>query len=304
MASQQQQHHHHHQRVALQQAQAQQPFPVPFPNRPHPSQQTVPHASRLSPFEPPPSNLHYNPQAQAPSPSSRKLSLVTDPSVLGSRAVPGPASASAFVRPIGHSTTQPLSSSNPAGHRANLQQQPFTAMGTGWEQKRMILGEHGGASGGFIGGGRVGDISAEVAALQQAQINLAVQQALLIQQQQQQQQGMRAGGGVMGMGMRMGMGALPMLQTNFPQGMGGMAQGLATGGGLDPNVMLSAMGLGPGGGGTMMGGAPMAPPSPAVDMPALIRSKGYNPTRFDIQPREVRRSFPLVLWLRRCGTHR
>lgn len=197
-----------------------------------------------------------------------KLSLLTDSSILGEgpqRPV-GPVSASAFVPPIGHTSTSthssqpggPLFAGEPPLRELAAFDKPMTASGTGWEQKHTLMG------GSFPGlyGQHPQQQHFEPALAAQAQAMFATQAGRPHQMPQYTQS----------------LGSA----TGFLQSTGLLQPGSAP----DPTLINQLAAL-RNGGGPMLGTPASNLPSQS-DINALIQAKGYNPTIFDTSPVQAR----------------
>jgi len=195
-----------------------------------------------------------------------KLSLLTDSSILGEgpQRPAGPVSASAFVPPIGHTSsgTQPSQPGGPSyggglpPREAATFEKPLTASGTGWEQKHALMG---GSVGRPYGQPQQ---HFDVALAAQAQAILAAQAG----RPQQMPQYMQSLGSA----------------TGFLQSTGLLQPGSAPDPALINQLAALRSGRGP-----MPGGPAPHMPSQS-DLNALIQAKGYNPTTFDTSPAQAR----------------
>lgn len=209
----------------------------------------------------------YDRSLSGPSAAAAKLSLLTDSSVLGegTQRPAGPVSASAFVPPIGHTSSGPQSlqpggplyAGGPQPRDAAAFDKPMTASGTGWEQKHALIG---GAFGPPYGQQQQPNFDLALAA--QAQAIYAAQAGRPLQIPQYTQS----------------LGSA----TGFLQSTGLLQPGSAP----DPALLQQLAAL-RNGGGPMPGGPPPNFPSQS-DVNALIQAKGYNPTTFETSPAQAR----------------
>lgn len=209
---------------------------------------------------------------------TKKLSLLTDPvslgQVPGQKKLSGPVTAAPYVPPIGH-TTQPPSSALPGksyhqgsqwGGRPNVEYtKPFTAVGTGWDQKHAILGSRPYSSSERDNG--------SIPIMQQPLGGGAVLHPTLLQAQAQAlATGNMAGGYPIPF--------LPQLTSPLATTAGYLPMG--NGAGLAPTGAL------PIGDGMFLRSQGAIPTLPALggplDIQGLIQAKGYNPQVFDTNP--------------------
>jgi hypothetical protein len=199
----------------------------------------------------------------------------------------GPQSAAAYVPPVGHSTQPSMSSSGYSGsgvgtggfggplagamgmgggdglYAGSSNQKPFTAMGTGWEQKNAILGAR------PMGGQNVFPVSN----MSPMYANQPGGPAF--------PRGQPSFGGPLGGQQAFGM---PSMQHSFGQQANFLAGGSGVAG-IDPYVAAGLLAGGPALGGPAGIASGLASP---VDVPSLIQAKGYNPTVFETSPPRAR----------------
>lgn len=280
---------------------------------------TLPRGETTSSTDSAPRPLLRSLSSNGPSgaPSRRLPPLMTNPDVLASLGQPkgsslptflsrqGPASAAAFVPPIGHSHAQLASQPRPdftsmpsitEPSRGNFTAAPG-AGGADWlRQKELLVGSSPSTAGGAPAFSTAVGVNPAAEAWPTGGgfgVGLAMQQQQQIQVlQSQMQQAMQA------------MDMMKAQGVQIPPGFGGMrngggAQGRQQGSNEFPPQMgyagIPARDVGVGTTPSTVGAvAPSTSLESPIDIPSLIATKGYNPPAFELRPPNVR-SFPSLV---------